>query len=319
MPTARSQQIDLSVTPFYHCYVRCVRRAYLCGEDHTGRNYEHRRAWITERFNSLATIFAIDVVVYAVMHNHYHVVLHVDKDRVMQWDDNEVIQRWHQLVKTSTDLTPTPEIIELWRNNLHSISWFMRMMNEYVARQANQEDDVTGRFWEGRFRSQALLDEGALLTCAAYVDLNPIRAKMTTTLENSDYTAIQQRLAIQAKTQPPLESLMPFQSEKSTQTTNSVNTPRATLPFTLPDYIELLQWTANQIRDNKAYNPTDVPVIVKSAGLNPATWLHSVKNYGNEYQGIAGVIGKIKAWASKIGQQFIRNQNLSLERYLCSD
>lgn len=311
MPIARRQQIDLSVTPYYHCYVRCVRRAYLCGKDNTGRNYEHRRAWIAERLNALANIFAIDIASYAVMHNHYHVVLHVDKEKALSWQDDEVIQRWHKLVKTSIDVPPSTETIALWRHHLHDISWFMRMMNEYVARQANQEDKVTGRFWEGRFRSQALLDEGALLTCAAYVDLNPIRAEIATTLENSDHTAIQHRLDIQQNKRPITASLMPFQS--------AADAPHTTLPFTLPDYIELLQWTSSQIHEHKNYKPTDVPNIVKTAGLNPAAWLHSVKNYGHEYQGIAGAINKIKTWASKIGQQFIRNQNLSLQRYLCPD
>jgi len=70
----------------------------------------------------------------------------------------------------------------------------MQLLNQYIARQANIEDKVTGCFWESRFKSQALLDERALLTCMAYVDLNPIRAAMAKTPENSDYTSIQERI-----------------------------------------------------------------------------------------------------------------------------
>lgn len=68
------------------------------------------------------------------------------------------------------------------------------MVNEYVARMANEEDKCTGHFWESRFKSQALLDERALLTCMAYVDLNPIRAAMAKDLKGSEFTSIQERI-----------------------------------------------------------------------------------------------------------------------------
>jgi hypothetical protein len=74
MPKARKQQISLSDTPYYHCISRCVRRAFLCGRDSlTGKNYEHRKLWVTNRLTELANVFAIDVCAYAyaIMDNHY--------------------------------------------------------------------------------------------------------------------------------------------------------------------------------------------------------------------------------------------------------
>ncbi|WP_407919823.1 transposase, partial [Endozoicomonas numazuensis] len=114
---------------------------------------------------------------------------------------DEVLQRWTTLFTgpmlvqrymsraslSSSELSRVDEYVDEYRLRLKSVSWFMRCLNEYLAREANKEDGCKGRFWEGRFKSQALLDEAALLTCMAYVDLNPIRAKLAPTPEQSDY------------------------------------------------------------------------------------------------------------------------------------
>ena len=169
MTRARNTQVSLADTPYYHCVARCVRRAYLCGIDHlTGENYEHRREWLVTKMKSLASIFSIDMCAYAVMSNHYHVILHVDADQAAAWSEREVIERWTRLFSTpvlverylrhqttsEAEVNKVHEIIEQWRTRLTDISWFMRVLNESVARQANREDCCTGRFWEGRFKSQ---------------------------------------------------------------------------------------------------------------------------------------------------------------------
>ncbi len=186
MTTARNTQISLSDTAWYHCVNRCVRRAYLCGEDHhSGASYEHRRGWIRDRILELADVFAIDVAGYAVMSNHYHVILHVDTVRAEGWSEEEVLVRWCRLFRggllvqrylseerSEMDAAEVLRVMEYaaeWRGRLIDISWYMRTLNEYIAREANREDGVKGRFWEGRFKSQALLDEQALLTALAYV------------------------------------------------------------------------------------------------------------------------------------------------------
>ncbi len=172
MTQARSTRISLADTPYYHCIARCVRRAFLCGvDDFSGRNYEHRRQWIVDKLRTLSAVFAIDICAYAVTSNHYHVVVRVDEDTAKQWKETDVIEHWTTLftapvlvqrylkgeATTPAEITEVGEIIELWRTRLTDISWFMRCLNEFIARMANREDNCKGRLWEGRFRSQALL------------------------------------------------------------------------------------------------------------------------------------------------------------------
>jgi len=211
MTAPRSALVSLEDTPWYHCVCRCVRRAFLCGEDpFSGVNFDHRRGWIVERIQQLAALFAIDVAAYAVMSNHYHVVVRIDRERAMGWSVEEVLKRWTTLFTgpllvarylsdspaemSQAEIAKVEALAEVYRKRLHDLSWFMRTLNEHIARRANAEDGVKGRFWEGRFKSQALLDEKALLAAMAYVDLNPVRAGLAETPEASDYTSIQERV-----------------------------------------------------------------------------------------------------------------------------
>ena len=95
MTQARKIVVVADEVGVYHCISRCVRRAFLCGDDvYSGRNYEHRRAWVRERVQHLSALFGIEVFAYSVMSNHLHLVLRNRPDRVAQWSDHEVAERW---------------------------------------------------------------------------------------------------------------------------------------------------------------------------------------------------------------------------------
>ena len=312
MTQARKRLVSYTDTVYYHCVARCVRRAFLCGIDPvTGFDFEHRRQWIVERMHELSSIFAIDLCAYAVMNNHYHVVLMVDLEQVKSWTDRDVADQWrclfrgHELVQSwmagrELDEAARDQVrglIDLYRNRLSDISWFMRCLNEFIARMANKEDDCTGRFWEGRFKSQALLDEKALLTCMAYVDLNPIRAAIATTPEQSEYTSIKERID-----KPENIYLRPF--------SDSVDDGQG-IPYGLKEYLELVDWAGRAIRHGKnGYIPNDTPPIIARLSMKPGDLSHFLVSK-QIFPRVLGPIEKMRNMARSLGGQFFKGSAVS--------
>jgi hypothetical protein len=176
MTVARSLLVDPAVTRYYHCISRCMRKAYLCGE-----GYEHRKQWIEDRLELLAARFAVSVCGFSVMDNHLHVHVRLDAGVADQWSDEEVLRHWIAVYPPRTlDLEDT-KLVQAWidqqlkdakkvaagRQRLENLGWFMKALKEPLSRMANKEDGCKGTFWEGRYKSIAILDQEALLaTCA---------------------------------------------------------------------------------------------------------------------------------------------------------
>lgn len=305
MAVPRSEQVDLSVTPYYHCMSRCVRRAYLCGKDiESGRNYEHRKGWIESRMHYLSRIFSIKICAYAVMSNHYHLILYVDLASEKLWNDEEVLRRWGMLypldarraslLKETNIVAYEERLVEI-RERLVNISWFMRAMNEWIAKESNIEDGCEGRFWEKRFKSQALLDEAALLSAMVYVDLNPIRAGEADTLEGSEYTSIRARLLSVAGGLKQPEALMLLKEEKSAE---------ETLPCYLKDYLALVDETGRAIRlDKKGYISEKVMPILEKLQCDCHYWLKLVNAIEKEFTYMVGREASIVQFSQKKGQR----------------
>jgi REP element-mobilizing transposase RayT len=163
MTQARKTLVSLADTPYYHLITRCVRRTFLCGVDNTsGKNYEHRRQWIEDRIRVLSTLFAIDLCAYAVLSNHIHIVAKLCPEQSEKWSTDETLQRWTSLFKgpllvqkylKGDDLLDIEqqminETAEVYRKRLSSVSWFMKCLNEPIARAANKEDKCSGHFWD---------------------------------------------------------------------------------------------------------------------------------------------------------------------------
>ena len=327
MPKPRYAQISSGETPYVHVVSRTVRRSFLCGKDkYSGKNFNHRRQWLEDEMLRLAGVFALEICAYAIMSNHYHIALHINVAEAKQWTHDEVIERWRQLFKGSLQSQQyvagetlakvhgdlLKKQVKEWRNRLTNISWFMRILNEKIARKANKEDACTGRFWEGRFKSQALLDEKALMACMAYVDLNPVRARMARTPETSAHTSIKRRCEA-AKSEGRVAGVV---AKQPCQLERFVGNPRANmpdgLPFRLTDYLELLDWTGRQIReDKKGAIDSDLPAILERLEIDEDQWLYMTQNFESSFKTLVGSMYTLKRVCRALGYQRIPGKGAS--------
>ena len=325
MARPRHELVSLDDTPYYHCVSRCVRRAFLCGDDpYSGRDYSHRKNWVKERLAALSDVFAIELCAYAVMSNHYHLVVCVDREQARAWSESDVIERWLRLFKgplviqryvsgitlSSVEKARVLDIADEWRKRLSDISWYMRCLNEHLARRANAEDECTGRFWEGRFKCQALLDEAALITAMTYVDLNPIRAGLARDLVECVDTSVEQRLRgimgdVDDNPSIPLKNFSEMKDDVRG------------IPFNVQDYLALVDWSGRAVRIGKAGAiSSETPPILNILGINPDEWLPTVTALQRRFELVIGSPRRMRQRASITGRAFYRGYRVAQKFYL---
>ena len=342
---ARGEVIDPAEIQVVHCVQRCVRRAFLCGDDPiTGQSFEHRRQWIRQRLEFLASVFAVDCLTYTVMSNHIHLVLRSRPDVVATWSDEEVARRWLKLFpkRRNQDGSPAeptkPEIdmivndskvLAQRRSRLSDLSWWMRCTAENIARRSNAEDNVTGHFWEGRYRAVVLLDEASLLACAAYVDLNPIRAAMAETPETSSFTGAKDRIDDLAEREDRTRMsthdwersrrrkksgwLSPVEIDERGDSVGADIEPsgrrasrKGFLSISMLSYLELLDWTGREIRKDKYGSiPKHLAPILSRIGLDCHDWCDLVKKFGKVFKRAAGRADNLAGEAARRSQSWL--------------
>jgi len=298
MTQARHRQLCLELTPYYHCISRCVRRAFLCGKDkYTKQNFNHRRKWIEERLLFLSSCFCIEVAGFAVMSNHFHVVLKVDKEN---YKGTMLAQRC-QAGETLTELEQIElsKSIKQWRAEMSNLSRFMGNLNEFIARKANKEDDCTGRFWQGRFTMQALLDLAALLGTLCYVDLNPVRAKMAKTPEQSKHTSVYRRLRKSAS------GLTAFQNNFKKKLIDE-EWRQETIPIKFTEYLSLLDWEGRRLAKGKrgSIDPAAADIITR-LGYTQKQWQSLVNPQVNWKQKAIGSVNRLRAYCDRMEQRWV--------------
>ena len=312
MTVPRKELVDETIANYYHCWSRCVRRAFLCGEDTvTGMNYEHRRGWIEQRLALLGKAFAVDVAAYAVMSNHVHSLLRNRPDIAQTWAAEEVARRWLLLFGSRAKgklalknrikaIAMNERLVCVYRERLSSISWFQRCLNEWIARKANEEDDCTGRFWEGRFRSERLDTAAAVVACSVYVDLNPIRAKLAKTPEQSDYTSVKARIKRgKEKKQKPGKlgmllkpALIPVKEFSGGCLSEA-------------EYLQLVDLTGRSLREGKGHIPADLRPILERLKLAPDSWLTMQRNKRALFRRVIGPVSSLRSIAATMGKKWL--------------
>ena len=313
----RSEVFDADEVGVYHCWNRLVQRRFLFGLDHlTGKDYSYRKEWVRDRLKQLAAVMAVDVLDYAILDNHIHTVFRNRPDIVAMWTDQEVARRWWFVCPLrkhpdGSAAEPLPAEIQLfathadeYRKRLSDVSWMMRLLCQPVARRANREDGVDGRFFAKRFDCSRLETEADVLACSIYVDLNVVHAGIVDTPEESKFTSAFDR--IQARWRDTKRELGAdhdssselddaswlspvYLDERSDALTsldsasdcNPVGSARISnkgfLPITIDQYLTILDIVGRALRNGKRGRiPSILPPILERLKLDAGNWFHSI-------------------------------------------
>ena len=339
----RAEVVAKGEVGVYHCWNRCVQRAFLCGKDPvTGRDFEYRRQWLQQTEQSLAALFAVEIAFHAELSNHIHVVVRTRPDLSANWTDENVVRRWLCITKLKRNgagsiVEPTqeemdrelrkPDRVAELRGRLANVSWFMGTLCESVSRRCNRDAETSGAFWEHRFNCRCLASEAAILVCGSYVDLNAIHAQEAETPEESRHTSacdriqgLQARLSEDTADMAPANSPLPdrWLCELTLQDRDgglgdvaaATGSPwrasdKGILSLSLEKYLELLDWTGRQIRsDKRGAIPASLAPILDRLGIAREQWLDAITCFDQWFGRVVGSVAALTAAAQRVGHSF---------------
>ena len=317
MATPRKFIVSPKGDPTLHLISRCVRRAYLIGADKELGALHHRKVWIENHLVRLAGLFGVEPLTFAIMDNHFHLVVTMRRSWVESWSDETVVRKWMAVFPSSRKfrgengeaakeqniqlLLKRPEKVAEFRKRLGDCGWLMKALKEPISRQANKEDGAKGAFWDARYKSVELEDEGAVLACMAYVDVNPLRAGVVETVEEQTNVGIELRIKeAQAKQEENMRKFEAWRDAQEKCRLEAAEDAEQSAPFkpvawmrerswlkpmdehgaeggersffrgralTLTAYISLLEFTSQKKRDGKAHMKPELAGALKRLGL----------------------------------------------------
>jgi hypothetical protein len=268
----------------------------------------------------------------------------LDPDAAKQWTDEEVVRRWARLFPPRDKARQPLPVTEDWlqarlkeaglvaraRQRLQSLSWFMKCLKEPLARLANRQDQTRGAFFEGRFKSVAILDEEALLTTCAYIDLNPVAAGIAQLPETSEHTSIKQRVD-HVQAQGRTDDLKAARGGSVAGSTAAAGIEdslwlcpiedRRRLDssregmiegFALGNYLLLVDYTGRLFREGKAAISREVAEILQRIGSSAETWqarLEQLQRRGSRLLGrfFAVTRDRLRSVAKQCGVHHLAN------------
>lgn len=313
MTVARKEIVNVGLTRWYHCISRCVRAAFLMGDGEWDR-----KQWIEDRLELLSSSFAISVAGFSALDNHLHVLCRLDPDRSKEWSAEEIVRRWIKVYPPRSLAMDDEKVVQMWierhakdsqrvevlRERLQDLGWFMKALKEPLARLANKSDGCRGTFWEARYKSIAVLDTEALLATCAYIDLNPVAAGVAALPEKSKHTSIKQRVD-HARTKGKIHSLKSARQgsvvgsrsagnvdqdhwlvpmdDRRVHTTGRAKSNREGMleGFSLGSYLLLVDYTGRCFRSSKARINSAVTEIFDRLGTSGEAWtsrIHKMLN-----------------------------------------
>ncbi len=334
MPYPRSKIISKTIDGHYHLTSRCVRGAYLLNPDNT-KEHKRRKKWIINKMIFLSQIFYIGIDAFAIMDNHMHVVVETKYLEADSADAEDIAFRWLYLHPKKRDKKGLPippsrdeikkfiknsEEIEAVRAKLRDLSYYMKELNQTIAKKINKEDETMGRFWQGRFNSIYLPEEGAVLKCMMYVDLNEVRALIAKSPECSKFSSCYRRIkaefAREKLKKEPNNEIAREESKLDNWLEPVFNTKkkRGYLNITFNEYLELLDWTGRQIMDNKrgAISESLEPIL-KRVGLKSDKWIDTFLSFGKDFKRVAGSEEAIRKHANDVHKNWF--QGIGCARY----
>ena len=301
-----------------------------------------RKDWIENRLRELNEIFAVSVGGFSLMDNHLHLLLRIDPEVASRWTDSEVVERWFKLfpprgadrkpMKVSNEIVAARLANVAWvaetRKRLSSLGWFMKCLKEPLARLANKQDECTGAFFEGRFKSIAILDEESLLSVCAYIDLNPVAAGVAPTPEESEHTSVKERVEhVKASGRTKDLQAAELGSIAAVRVSGGLEDDLWLVPiedrreqgamregmrsgFSLGQYLMLVEYSGRMLRDGKAAISSEVADIFTRLGSTPETWgIRMAKLTGGRLLGrfLSASRDRLRQLASKLRVRHLAN------------